>query len=187
MRGNPAVQQAEKDVYASQKANALLKIAAPDGDLNKVTPQMAALLRNEIGKIATGGVPGVHELDALDPKTLAGSMASVWQKLSNEPTPENAGAFLKQYKDYADSLTKDAKGVITDRYGRIINSRKSQLTDDQYNTLQDNYVNRFSHEEPGSSGKPAGASFPKTVRNGTHEAVVNSQAEADEAAQAGFH
>lgn len=143
MRGSPAAAQAEKDIYAAAKANSLIKTAAPDGDLNKMSDAQAKLLTAEISKIASGGQATQSELNALDPGTLTGRLAKVWGQLSNAPTAANAGAFLKQYKDYADSLTRDAQQVIGDRYGRMINSRSDQFSDAQNQNLQNNYVNRF--------------------------------------------
>lgn len=144
MRGSPAVSQAEKDIYASQKANSLVN--SMGGDPNKLNPQQVALLVNEVGKIASGGQSSQSELNVLRPDTLRGEMAGVWQKLSNAPSPANAGAFVKQYQNYANTITNDAKKVVKDRYGRIINSRASQFNPDQLDQLNQNYINRFDVE-----------------------------------------
>lgn len=143
MRGSPAAGQAEKDIYAAQKANSLTKLFAPDGDLNKLTDAQSKLLQLEVGKIAAGGQASEAELNSLDPATLTGKMSKVWGQLSNSPTPANAGAFLKSYQDYGNALSKDAQSVIEDRYGRVINSKKSQFTPEQAQTLNDQYINRF--------------------------------------------
>jgi hypothetical protein len=145
MRGSPAVAQAEKDIYASQKVDSLIN--SMGGDPNKLNQQQVKLLTNEVAKIAAGGVSSQHELDSLTPSTLTGSLAGVYQKLMNEPTPANAGAFLKQYQNYAKDITKDAQKTIKDRYGRIINSRSDQLGDKNTKKLTDLYINRFDNEE----------------------------------------
>lgn len=148
-RGNPAASQAEKDIYAAQKANSL---ATMYGDPNKLNPQQTQLLRNEISKIASGQGSTQAELEGLDPKTLNGALAGVWQKFSNSPSPANAGSFIKTYQDYANQVTKDAQKVITDKYGRIINSRKQALGDDNYNALKEQYLDRFNNAAQATGG-----------------------------------
>ena len=175
MRGAPGAAQAEKDLYAADKAKTLME------KFNNPNPQMTKLLVSEIGKIASGGQSSQHELDALTPSTLSSSLASAWQKISNEPTPANAKAFLKDYMTYANGITKDAQKTIQDRYGRIIESRKSLVSPDHYRALQDQYVNRF--KLPDQKEAPQ---FPKTVTNGTHQATVNNQQELEEAMKEGF-
>lgn len=139
-RGNPAVAQAEKDIYAADKAKSLANLY---GDPNKLSMPQVRLLAAEIGKIASGGVSSQHELEGITPNSLTGRLSDVASKLTNEPTPANAAAFVKQYQDYANQLSKDAQKVITDKYGRVIEGSKKQLGDDNYKALQDNYVNRF--------------------------------------------
>lgn len=143
-RGNPAAAQAEKDLYSAQKANSLINMY---GDPNKLSPQQVSLLVSEVAKIATGGVPTGHEQEALQPGTGASKLAALWSKLSNQPSPANAGAFIKQFKDYNDALSKDAQKVVQDKYGRVIETRKKQLGDDNYKSLQDQYLNRFKPAE----------------------------------------
>lgn len=141
----PAVQQAEKDVYAASKANQLVK--SMGGNPDKLNPQQVQLLVSEVGKIASGQGTTDRTLDVLTPKTLAGQMAGVWQNLINHPTPANAGAFIKQYLQYANDISNIAKKEIKDRYGRIINSRSSQFNADQLQQLNNNYINRFDEPE----------------------------------------
>lgn len=140
-RGQPAVAQAEKDIYAASKANSLANLY---GDPNKLSPQQAQLLSAEVAKIASGGQSTQAELDALNPHTMNAGMAKIVQKFTNEPSQANAGAFIKQYQDYANALTQDAQKVITDKYGRVIESVKGQIGPDNYNTLKNQYVNRFA-------------------------------------------
>jgi hypothetical protein len=152
-RGNPAASQAEKDIYAAQKANSLTNLY---GDPNKLSQSQVNLLTAEIGKIASGGQSTQAELDGLSPGTLNGKLSSVWGKLQNAPTPANAGAFIKQYQDYANALTGDAQKVISDKYGRIIESRKHQLGDDNYGLLKAHYLDRFTPQPAPASAPPAG-------------------------------
>lgn len=143
-RGAPAVSQAEKDLYASQKADSLASLY---GDPNKLSQAQSQLLSSEIAKMATGGVPSIHELEGLTPGTINGKL-SVWaSKLINKPTPANAGAFIKQYQDYAHALTKDARGVIKSNYGRLGDAYKSQISPEQFDSFDKTYVNRFAPME----------------------------------------
>lgn len=139
-RGNPAAAQSEKDLYASQKANSLFNMYK---DPNQANNSMFQLYATEIAKMASGGVPSIHELQGLNPNTIPGYLSSAAEKFSSTPTPANKGEFMKQFKSYSDALAKDAQKVIQDKYGRVIESRKNQLGPDNYQTLQENYINRF--------------------------------------------
>jgi hypothetical protein len=139
-RGNQAVQQAEKDLYASSKLKSLFDKV---GDLDKLSPEMSNLAVLEVAKMASGAAPDDHMLKMLDPSAYKGALAKAWEKVSNNPSPANAGAFLKQYKDYADSMTEDARSLITDRYGRIIDSAEDDIGKDNAEKLRDVYLRRF--------------------------------------------
>jgi hypothetical protein len=136
--------QAEKDIYASDKADSLANMY---GDPNKLSKPQVQLLASEIGKIASGGVSSQHELESITPDSLSGRMSVIVSKLTNEPTPANAAAFVKQYQDYTKALRGDAQKVINDKYGRVIETSKKDLSDDQYNDLKDNYLNRFEPKQ----------------------------------------
>lgn len=143
-RGNPAASQAEKDLYAAQKANSLFNRYK---DPNQMSNQETQLYATEIAKMASGGVPSIHELQGLNPATIPASLASIAQKFANNPEPANAGEFMKRYKAYSDGLADDARQVIEDKYGRIIESKKDALGDNNYKKLQDNYINRFKDKK----------------------------------------
>lgn len=172
---NPAVGQAEKDLYAAQKAQTIQKLA-PNGDLNQLSPQMAQLLNSEVAKIAKGGVSDREELQALNPGTLQGTLAKYWQKLSNDPSPANAGAFLQQYQDYAGGVAKDAQKVITDHYSRVINSRANQFTPEQKGYLQDNYLGRFGQSNEGAKSNAIGSYTPDVMNYAKAHNITNEQA-----------
>jgi hypothetical protein len=155
-RGNPAAAQAEKDIYAADKANSL---ATMYGDPNQLSMPQVKLLASEIGKIAAGGVSSQHELEGITPNTLVGKMSGYVSQLTNNPTPANAAAFVKQYQDYTGALKKDAQKVIKDKYGRVIDARRSQLGDDNYQSLKSNYLERFGSDDE-AANDPAQASVP---------------------------
>jgi hypothetical protein len=159
-RGNPAAAQAEKDLYAAKKADSLANLY---GDPAKLSMQQVRLLASEVGKIASGGTPSMHELEGITPSTLTGKLSEVVSKFTNEPTAANAAAFVKQYQDYTKQLAKDAKEVIRDKYGRVIESRRNQLGDVGYQMLKDNYLNRFDVEQElgGGGGETVRVVDPK--------------------------
>ncbi len=148
-RGNPAVRQAELDIYNSKKADSLANMY---GDPNKLSQPQVNLLVQELGKVATGGSPAMHELDGLKPGTLTGELSSVWSRLSNNPTPANAGAFVKQYQDYIHAITKDAQDTIAESYGRPVNALRQRMGEGNFKNLQDTYLNRFN--QPSNASTP---------------------------------
>ena len=143
-RGNPAAAQAEKDMYSVDKANSLFKLYP---DLDNIPDAQVNLITSEIAKVAQGGVPTGHEIDALKPNTPESKLQKLFGQLQNEPKPANLGAYLKELKKYTAALHNDAKKVIQDKYGRVIESSKKQLGDDNYKALQDQYMNRFNPPE----------------------------------------
>lgn len=161
-RGNPAAAQAEKDIYAASKAKSLATLYGNPDNLN---PAMTQLLSSEVAKIAAGNAPTMHELEGLTPSTLHSKFAGVWEKLANHPSKANAGAFIKQYIDYSNALTKDAEKVIKDKYGRIIETNKDRVGPEGYKHLQENYMNRFKPEESSDSEKTV-SNKPDVMQNG---------------------
>lgn len=152
-RGNSAVQQAQKDMYAASKAKSLATLY---GDPNKLSQSQVSLLVSEIGKIAQGGVPSMHELDLITPNTLQGRFSKQWSALANDPTPANAGKFVKQYMDYASTLEKDAKTVVKDKYTRVLEAKKGDLDAKDYDVLREQYI------------KPLDTPASKTISFGGH-------------------
>lgn len=162
-RGNSAA-QAEKDLYASQKADSLYNRYKNPDQMNNAEVQLYA---TEIAKMASGGVPSIHELQGLNPATIPSQLSAIAQKYSNSPSSANAGAFLQRYKAYSDSLAQDAKNVIQDKYGRVIESRKNILGPENYDALQANYINRFTNgTSAGAKNSAPTASGKVTVSNG---------------------
>lgn len=159
-RGNPAAAQAERDIYAATKAKSLMNLM---GDPNNLSNQMVNLLHQELAKIATGGVPSQHELEGLDSGALKGKLAGVYQVFSNKPTPANAGAFLKQYDQYANALTGDAQKFIKDKYGRILESRRNRLGERNYGDFKQQYLDRFLNEAKEAPQQPAADAVTKKV------------------------
>lgn len=162
-RGSPAVGQAEKDLYASSKVKTLLNMYS---DPNQMNDKMVNLLVQDVAKIASGSQPSQHELEGMQPNTWTGKMASAWQSVSNNPTPANAAAFIKQYADYSSALAKDAQKVIEDKYGRVFDPYSEKYKDNQvYQAMRNKYVDRFKNESSGG-GKI-------TVSNGKETLMID--------------
>lgn len=174
-RGNPAAAQAEKDLYAVNKVDSLLKIYP---DPNKMPEAQVNLLISEIGKIASGGVPTGHEMEALKPGSAESKLQALYGKLTNQPTPANAAAYLKEFKKYNSALKNDATKVIKDKYGRVIESSKKQLGGDNYKQLQDQYLNRFDAEKenshPQDSEAVQWAKDPKNAQDPRAAAILKA-------------
>lgn len=144
VRGTVA-KQAEQDNYNATKADSLINLY---GDPNKLSSAQVSLLATEIGKMASGGVPAMHELDKLDPTSLRRAVSERMSKILNRPVAANAGGFVGALKDYANALQKDAHNIITDRYQRILDTNESRLNDDDYDQFNETYINRFKGNEP---------------------------------------
>lgn len=143
-RGNPAAAQAEKDIYAGKKLKTLI---GNYPDPNTMPDAQLHLLASEAGKIASGGVPGMTELYNITPHGVTQRLQKIASDFYNEPTPARAGAYIKEIERYANGLMEDAKGEITDKYGRVIESNVNQLAPDDYKLLQDQYINRFLKDD----------------------------------------
>lgn len=134
-RNLPDVRQALMDKYNINKAEAILK----NRDLNNLSGQEVGLLVSELSKVARGGVPTQEELHVLSPNTLTGYLSKQYSRLMNEPTPAHAGEFLKQYQRYMQELKSNAEDTISKKVKRVIETRKKDLGEDNYNVLQDQY------------------------------------------------
>ena len=149
-RGNPAVGQAEKDLQAADKFDALINLK---GDPNKLSPQLVQLASSEIGKMASGGVPTIHELQGLNPDNLPKGLATAAQMFNATPSAANQGEFLKEYALYVGDLRHVAQGIITDKYGRIVEGSRDAVGEKNYENNKRIYVNRFM-KDSASTQKP---------------------------------
>jgi hypothetical protein len=174
-RGNPAVAQAQKDIYAASKFESLANL---NGDPNKLNPAQVQLAAMEVAKIASGGVPTAHELQGLTPSSIPGGLAAAAQKFVNHPVAANQGAFVNAMRDYTTALKRDAQEVVKEKYGRVIESRRVQLGDSNYQTLQKQYMEPFTQK----SAAPPAATVQMRDPKGNIRAVPADQVEAAKAA-----
>lgn len=144
-RGSPAVAQAEKDLYAAKKFDSLFNL---NGDPNNLNPQMVQLGATEIAKIASGGVPSIHELEGLNQNNIPKALASAAQIFTASPTPANQGELMKEYKKYSDALKSDAISTIEDKYGRVFNPHETEYGKNAaFQGMKDEYIGRFKKEK----------------------------------------
>ena len=136
-RQTPDVKQAYLDSYSASKALTLLDKYP---DLNKMSNPQVSLIAAEVAKIAQGGVPGMDELRALKPDALPQWFSKVSSKLINAPTAANAGAFLKQYKDYVTDLKKNSKDIINDKIGRVVDVNESKMNPGTAKLYKEKYL-----------------------------------------------
>jgi hypothetical protein len=162
-QSQPAVAQAEKDLYATKKLDKLINLY---GDANKLSPVQVQLAATEMAKIASGGVPTDHELQGLNPSAIPSKLATLAQFVSNKPESAEAGEFLKSMQDYTKSLKGDAQDVIKENYGRILDPHSNRFKDNPtYQGYRESYVNRFLEkpQAPGAGGAPKPATV---IQNG---------------------
>lgn len=138
-RKDPAVRQASIDNYNIGKAEAIMK----NRDLDNLSQGEVGLLISEVSKIARGGVPTHEELKLLNPNTLTGKLRAAYGSLVNQATPAAAGSFLKQYQNYMKELKTNAQDVLSKQV-HIVNSKRNEMGDDNYNTLIKEFSDIFN-------------------------------------------
>lgn len=134
-RGNSAAQQAGMDVLSAKKA-----IDNVEGrDPNSLTLQDLRLLNEELGKIATGGVPTEHGVQALMPSNLQTKYAEIQNFLSSKPTDAKAGEYIKHNMEYLKKMMGTSQSVIDDYRRNILKGAKHTLRSDDYDEAASDY------------------------------------------------
>ncbi len=147
-RGNNAVQQASVALTNAKNALSL-------ADKGNLSPDQLHLFASEMGKLATGGVPGHSEIEALIPDTAKSRLAKFQSFFSNNPTDADAQAFINNNKAYLHELLKNYQGVVDTYRTNTLDGYKKKLSPKDYDELKSRYS---------SSEKPAGGKI--TVTNG---------------------
>lgn len=128
-RGNDAVKQAMVGLKNSDAAMAIINSVGTD--YNKLDQQQYNTLTSEIGKIATGGVGTEASAHDQRAQTLVSKAAAFWQGVSGRPTGAQLGEFIKQNKEYLDSLNEiNHRYVDSYQAGKYLAAR-GQFNDDQ--------------------------------------------------------
>ena len=166
VRGDKAVQQAKADMYAIKKINSLVNL---NGDPNNLDQQQVELLAAEIGKVATGGVPTIHELTVLNPGSISKSLREAATKVTNTPTPANRGEFVMAMKKYADSINHDAQSTIKDKYQRALSAFESKMGTDNAANFKKTFIDSLDSSE----APKAPVNKPQTVIQNGHTYNLN--------------
>jgi hypothetical protein len=132
-RGNTAVQQASSALINVKNALSL----ANKGNLS---PDQLHLFAAEMGKLATNGVPGSAEIQALIPDTMKTRMAKVTSFFSNSPSDADAQAFINNNKTYLNELANNYQGVVNKYQTNIIDGYKHKLSKDDFDDLSKRYA-----------------------------------------------
>lgn len=175
-RGNQAVQQAALKVQNADTALAIVK----NKDPNTLSTQDLQLLADEMGKIATGGVPSEHGTTALLPNTLMSKVANMQSFLSNKPTDAQAGEFIKHNMVYLEEMKNVAKKSLNSYRTNISRGYKGRVRPEQYDEASKDYG--LGTEGPGISTLPdqkiGAASVRMQAPDGTIRLVPDDKVDA---------
>lgn len=134
-RGNAGARQASLDVLASQKALKLVEGKDP----NKLSTQDLQLLADEMGKIATGGIPGEHGVQALLPNNLQTKFAEMKNFLLSKPSDAQAGEYIKKNMSYLKDMQGVAGKTLNDYRGNIAKGYRNRVSPEDYAEAQKDY------------------------------------------------
>lgn len=169
-RGNKAVATAESNKLSADNALAMLN----GKDLDNLNPTQIRLFSDELAKIATGGVPGEHGVEAIMPDTLQGKIANIQSFLSNSPTGAKAGDFLRQNMAYLKDLRNISAQKVTDYRSNLIKGYKNRVKPEDYSEAQSTYGlgDGSSSPSPKTQTSPQ-SNKPKTVTQNGHTYTLN--------------
>ena|SRR6478672_4717873 len=180
-RGNSSAQQAALKIQNADTALAIVKGKDP----NTLTTQDLNLLANEMGKLASGGVPGEHGVQAMMPNNLQTKYAEMMSFLSSKPTDAQAGEYIKRNLSYLDEMKQVAQGTLNSYRANIAKGYKNRVKPEDYEAAATDYG--FGEQPAQKMSAGAESTFPKQVRAADgHVATVSNQAELDEARKEGF-
>lgn len=134
-RGNRPVAQASLDAYNARKAVDIVKGKDP----NSLTNQDLALLADEMGKVATGGIPGEHGTQALMPNNLQTKYAEMKNFLLSKPTDAQAGEYIKHNMQYLDGMAEEANKMVGSYRANIAKGYKNRVRSDDYADAMNDY------------------------------------------------
>lgn len=134
-RGNQAAQQAAVKVQNAQTALAMVQ----NKDPNTLTTSDLNLLADEMGKIATGGVPGEGQVKALVPNTYATKLADIQTFLGNKPTNAQAADFIQHNMSYLKDMTTVAQNTLDSYRSNIAKGYKNRVKPEDYQEAMQDY------------------------------------------------
>jgi hypothetical protein len=131
LRGNPALQRAETNVLASKNLNDLAEQARDPRtgkvDLNRLNPQQVSLFDHELVRMATGGTGNESDMENLKPGTPQYKLAQFHQKITGKSTGTNAGEYLQQGLDYANTLASSSNQFLYSNAKHVVDAKRNYL------------------------------------------------------------
>ena len=134
-RGNTGAQQASVALQNADKALAIVK----NKDPNSLTTQDLTLFADEMGKIASGGVPGEHGVQALMPNNAQTQYAKLVNFLSSKPTDAQAGEYIKHNMSYLNDMRDVAAGTLSKYRENIAKGYKHRVAPEDYDEASQDY------------------------------------------------
>ncbi len=127
-RGNKMAAQAAMDTLSADKAVQLVG----NKDPNTLTLQDLSLLSGEMSKIATGGVPTEHGIQALMPSNLQTKLAEMQNFVSSKPTDAEAGDYIRKNMAYLREMRAVAQRAVSSYRQNIAKGYKNRVSADDY-------------------------------------------------------
>ncbi len=159
-RGNQSVQQAAIAVQNSDKALALVN--------SKPTSQNLALLADEMGKIASGGVPGEHGVQALLPNNLNTKVAEIQAWVTGHPNASAADVteYLDNNREYINQVRGIAAQALHSYRSNIAKGYRARVSPDQFQEASDDYSLGAPPVQPMGPAAPMGGPAPASAPPG---------------------
>lgn len=170
-RGNQSVQQAALAVQNADKA-LLLTQAQP-------TAQNLSLLADEMGKIATGGVPGEHGTQALMPSNLYTKVAEIKAWITGHPNASAADVteYLNNNREYINQVKAVAQKALGSYRANIAKGYRHRVAPDDYQEAMDDYGLGGSQAQASEPGQPPAPQFtPDVVAYAQKHGITAAQA-----------
>jgi hypothetical protein len=157
-RGNAKAQQASKDVLAADKALQMVEHKDP----NSLTMQDLRLLSEELGKIASGGVPGEHGVQQLMPNNLKTKFAEMQNFMLSKPSDAQAGEYIARNMEYLKDMRGVAQNALDSYQLNIAKGYKNRVSSDDWDEFKSDYPTLFNKSENEHSSNEVERLDPKS-------------------------
>lgn len=168
-RGNPAAQQASRDTLSASKALALVKTKDP----NKLTTQDLNLLAGELAKIATGGVPTEHGIQALMPNNLNTKFAELQNFILSKPSDARAAEYIKRNMHYLDDMSKTAQKVLDSYHNNMYKGYKGRISSDHQKEFLSDYPGVGTLQNPTTETAPPSSNEERRMTKDGRTAIFD--------------
>lgn len=176
-RGNQSAQQAALAVQNGQKALALTNSEPTSQNLN--------LLADEMGKLASGGVPGEHGTQALLPNNLNTKLAQMKAFITSNPSSADVKQYLDNNRDYVNQVMEVSKDTLGAYRSNIAKGYRNRVKPEDFQEAADDYGLNTSGPTNASSGGLASGSQTVQIKDPTGKVRQIPLAQKNAALQAG--